>query len=179
MPKNPEKNKKTGLIVAIILALILLVAGFVFYKVLSDGKAVTPPPVAEKIKLDDEYKNTDGKMIEIAKETDDAEGYLKKLTDAKKNFVMYVSLPICNGDAAMFKEFVKDFQKNNKLSFYYLTSDYVKDTSIYDTVKYYPSVILYKDGKLTNYLHYDLDQDEKYYKSYEGFSSWFNANIEF
>ena len=102
----------------------------------------------------------------------------ENIVKEKKDFVLYVSLPICNGDAAKFKEFVLDFQHKNKVSFYYLTSDYIKDTSVYETVKYFPSVIIYKDGKIINYLRYDSDEDKEYYKSYDGFSKWLRANVE-
>ena len=83
-----------------------------------------------------------------------------------------------SGETAEFKEYVLRFQKENKISFYYLTSDYVKDTLIYETVKYFPSVIIYDKGKIVKYLRFDSDEDKDFYRSYDGFSKWFKANVK-
>jgi hypothetical protein len=175
--KTDKKSNKKLLIIAIATLVALAVFGFIFFKIL--GGAGKKVEVEESIVLDAEYKNTDGKMIELAKNEEDPARFLDELAAEKKNFVVYVSLPICNGDAAKFKQFVLDFQRKEKLSFVYITSDYIKDTFIYDTVKYFPSVIIVKEGKIINYLRYDSDEDVEYYKSYDGFSKWLKANVEY
>ena len=53
-----------------------------------------------------------------------------------------------------------------------------KDTSIYETVKYFPSVIIYDKGKIVKYLRFDSDEDKDFYRSYDGFSKWFKANVK-
>lgn len=175
--KTDKKSNKKLIIVAIVTLVALAVLGFVLFAVLGGtGKKVE---VETTIVLDAEYKNTDGKMIELAKETEDPARFLDELAAEKKNFVVYVSLPICTGDAAQFKQYVLDFQHKENLSFVYLTSDYIKDSFIYETVKYYPSVIVIKEGKIVNYLRYDSDEDMEYYKSYDGFAKWFKANVEY
>jgi hypothetical protein len=175
--KTDKKSNKKLLIIAIATLVALAVFGFIFFKIL--GGAGKKVEVEESIVLDAEYKNTDGKMIELAKNEEDPARFLDELAAEKKNFVVYVSLPICNGDAAKFKQFVLDFQRKENLSFVYITSDYIKDTFIYDTVKYFPSVIIVKEGKIINYLRYDSDEDVEYYKSYDGFSKWLKANVEY
>lgn len=175
--KTDKKSNKKLLIIAIATLVALAVFGFIFFKIL--GGAGKKVEVEESIILDAEYKNTDGKMIELAKNEEDPARFLDELAAEKKNFVVYVSLPICNGDAAKFKQFVLDFQRKENLSFVYITSDYIKDTFIYDTVKYFPSVIIVKEGKIINYLRYDSDEDVEYYKSYDGFSKWLKANVEY
>lgn len=175
--ESTKKSNKKLVIFSIITLVFLALFGFVFYKILEPK----PIEVKEKISLSAEYKNTDGSQIEIAKLVDEDKfvDYFENIVKEKKDFVLYVSLPICNGDAAKFKEFVLDFERKNHISFYYLTSDYVKDTSVYETVKFFPSVIIYKDGKIVNYLKYDSDEDKEFYKSYEGFEKWIRANVEF
>ena len=175
--KTDKKSNKKLLIIAIATLVALAVFGFIFFKIL--GGAGKKVEVEESIVLDAEYKNTDGKMIELAKNEEDPARFLDELAAEKKNFVVYVSLPICNGDAAKFKQFVLDFQRKENLSFVYITSDYIKDTFIYDTVKYFPSVIIVKEGKIINYLRYDSDEDVEYYKSYDGFSKWLKENVEY
>ena len=181
MSKNKKKveNKKL-IIIATIVLIALAIFGFVFYKIIDNAgkKAIE---VKDTIVLDAEYKNTDGKQIEIAKENKEEEvvAYFESLVDSKKSFVVYVSLPVCSGITAEFKPHVLEFQRRNSLSFYYLTSDYVKETSLYKTVKYFPSVITYKDGKIVNFLRYDSDEDLAYYQTYDNFAKWFEANVEF
>ncbi len=178
MPKNNSKtsNKKL-IIIAIATLVVLAVFGFVFYKVL--GGASQEIKVEETLLLDAKYKNTDGQQIELAEVSEDPVATLDQMFEDKKSFVLYVSLPICNGDAAKFKQYVLDFQHREKVSFYYLTSDYIKDSLVYETVKYFPSVIIVKEGKIINYLKYDSDEDIEYYKSYDGFSKWFKSNVEY
>lgn len=178
MPKtNSKPSNKKLIIIAIATLVALAVFGFVFYQILGgSGKKVE---VEETLVLDAEYKNTDGKQIELAEVSEDPVATLNQMFEDKKSFVLYVSLPICNGDAAKFKQYVLDFQHREKVSFYYLTSDYIKDSLVYETVKYFPSVIIVKEGKIINYLKYDSDEDIEYYKSYDGFSKWFKTNVEF
>ena len=179
MPKETtRKSDKRLIIISAITLAVIIVFGFVFYKIIEPK----PFEASEKIALQSEYKNTDGAQLELrklAESEDKVTEYFENIRAEKKDFVLYVSLPICNGDAAKFKEFVLDFQRKNHVSFYYLTSDYVKETSIYETVKFFPSVIIFKDGKIANYLKYDSDEDKEFYKTYEGFEKWIRANVEF
>jgi hypothetical protein len=179
--KKDEKRKKSKKLILIAIATLVALAvfGFILFAILG-GANKKELEVEDSIVLDAEYKNTNGNQIEIAKEVAETEvvPFFENLVASKKSFVIYVSLPICNGDAAKFKEYVLDFQRKNHVSFYYLTSDYIKDTSLYQTVKYYPSVITYRDGKIVNFLRYDSDEDLEFYKSYDGFERWFNANVK-
>lgn len=177
MSKAKRKTDKKLIIIAIATLVALAVFGFIFFAIL--GGANKTVEVEDSIVLDAEYKNTDGKQIEIAKESEDPARFLDEMIESEKSFVLYVSLPICNGDAAKFKEYVLDFQRREKVSFYYLTSDYIKDTKVYETVKFFPSVIIIKDGKIINFLKYDSDSDLEYYKSYDGFAKWLKANVKF
>ena len=173
-------TKKKPFIFGIVALVFLVALGFTLWKIFdrnSNEKPLNPPEVVTT--LDREYVGTDGKQIEIAKETEDVNGILNNLIENKKSFVIYVSLPICEGSTAEFKSYVHDFQKENSLSFYYLTSDYAKETMIFNTVKYFPSVIIVKEGEIVKYLRYDSDEDAEYYKSYDGFSKWFKNNVEY
>jgi hypothetical protein len=60
-----------------------------------------------------------------------------------------------------------------------MTSDFIKDTSLYQTVKYFPSVIIYRNGEIVKYLRYDSDEDKEFYKSYDGFEKWMKESVEF
>ena len=179
MKKNERKTNKKLVLWSVLTLVFILIIGFFGFRILR-GAENSEAGSENKIILDSSLKNTDGKQIEISKEVPEEEvvSYFENLVNSKKSFVIYVSLPICSGEAAKFKEYVLEFQKENKISFYYLTSDYIKDTSLYKTVKYFPSVITYSDGEIQNYLRYDSDEDAEFYKSYDGFSKWFKKNVE-
>lgn len=178
MTKKSERKNNSKLIIFSILTLVFLITlGVVGFSLLKNSEKQTTSS-DEQISLNSEYLNTDGKQIEISKQTENTEDFLQNLITEEKSFVVYASLPICSGETAEFKEYVLRFQKENKISFYYITSDYVKDTSIYETVKYFPSVIIYDKGKIVKYLRFDSDEDKDFYRSYDGFSKWFKANVK-
>ncbi|MDO4967287.1 MAG: hypothetical protein Q4E70_00760 [Candidatus Saccharibacteria bacterium] len=179
MVRKSERNSNSRLAIFSILTLVFLaILGFIVFLVLKNSE-VSAPVVSEQVVLDSEYVGTDGKQIEMTEISEDVSGVLEGLISEKKSFVVYVSLPVCSGVTAEFKEHVLKFQKENKLSFYYLTSDYVKDTSIYNSIKYFPSVIIYNKGEMVNFLRFDSDEDKGFYSSYDGFSKWFKANVSF
>lgn len=176
--KKSERSFNPRLIIFSILTLVFLATlGFVVFGILRSNEKVVSSE--DQVVLDSEYVGTDGKQIEISKVSEDVSEFLDKLISEKKSFVVYVSLPICSGETAEFKEHVLRFQKDNNLSFYYLTSDYVKDTAIYQSVKYFPSVIIYDKGEISKFLRFDSDEDKEYYRSLDGFSKWFKANVKF
>ena len=52
------------------------------------------------------------------------------------------------------------------------------DNSITTRIKYAPSMFIYKDGVVINYLDSSKDDDYEYYKSVEKLSEWFDKNID-
>lgn len=46
-----------------------------------------------------------------------------------------------------------------------------------ETLKYYPSVAIYQEGKIIAYLRADSNDDKSYYESVEGFREWFTKYI--
>ena len=179
MKKTNKNGNKKIIFVAILTLILLAFFGVVSYLLFGNSKP--QETIENSVVLDAEYLNTDGNQIEIAKKVDEKSvvPFFEQLINDKKSFVLYVSLPICNGDAAKFKEYVLEFQKKHNLSFVYMTSDFVKDTSLYQTVKYFPSVIIYRNGEIVKYLRYDSDEDKEFYKSYDGFEKWMKESVEF
>lgn len=80
--KPDKKSNKKLLIIAIATLVALAVFGFIFFKIL--GGAGKKVEVEESIVLDAEYKNTDGKMIELAKNEEDPARFLDELAAEKK-----------------------------------------------------------------------------------------------
>ena len=48
----------------------------------------------------------------------------------------------------------------------------MKESKLYELVKYYPSVAVIKDGEVVKYLRADEDEDAGIYNNYEEFVDW-------
>ena len=83
--ESTKKSNKKLVIFSIITLVFLALFGFVFYKILEPK----PIEVKEKIVLLNEYKNTDGSQIEIAKLVDEDKvvDYFENIVKEKKDFV--------------------------------------------------------------------------------------------
>lgn len=168
MAEKTKTRSHTWLIIGLLSAVIVVVVGFVFSRVLEkSGDIVENNPVV----IDAEFYSEEGQKKITADE-------LKAAIDQKKSFVLFVSYPICSEETAQFKEYVREFQEKNKISFYYITTDDIDGTVVKDTIKYFPTVAVFEKGKIKNYLRFDSDEDLQYYKSIEGFSKWFYANVK-
>ena len=49
----------------------------------------------------------------------------------------------------------------------------MKETSLYDDIKYYPSFVIFKEGKAIDYLDANNENDTNYYKSVKDIERFF------
>ena len=118
--------------------------------------------------LDDKYYG-ENKITEIGIDE------FNNLIDNKESFVVFVYQPACS-TSAEFEEVVTDFLEQNQISIYK-----IKFSEIYENVnflKFYPSFIIYKKGKMVDFLEADKDSDLKYYQSVDGFTEWFTKYVK-
>ncbi len=101
---------------------------------------------------------------------------LNKLIDDKETFIMYIYLPGCSS-CAEFKVVLDEFQKDNKLTFYSTEIANAQKTELNDKIKFAPSFVIYKEGKLVAYLDAQSDKDKDYYKSVDKFKEWLTKYI--
>ena len=123
----------------------------------------------EKFYLEDSYYG-DNKLIEI--NNDD----LKKLEEDKKDFVLFVYLPGCSS-CAEFKTVLEDFLTENNININYISILDTDGTSVENKVKFAPSFMVYKDGKVVDLLDSNSDEDLSYFKSAESFKNWLEKYI--
>lgn len=123
----------------------------------------------EKFYLEDKYYGT-GEFIDVNKEE------LESIIKDKENFLLYTynnycSLPIpCD---SIFGSVMKEYGFNVlQIKF----SDF-KETNLYKKVKLAPSVLIFKDGKLVEFLDAESDNDLKKYQDKEEFKNWLNNYI--
>ncbi len=100
----------------------------------------------------------------------------KNLENDKKNFGVFVYLPGCTS-CAEFSEVLNEFIKDNKINFYTISILDVSDTSITETIKYAPSMILYKEGKVVSYLDATSNDDKPALTNIDSFKSWIEEYV--
>lgn len=95
----------------------------------------------------------------------------EQLIKNKASFVLFVDMAGCitaNGLRNMLSEITSEHQ----LQFLHIMWPEAKDTSLHDSVKYYPSIVIVKDGKIVDFLKADLDEHAKYYNSTSDLFNW-------
>lgn len=101
---------------------------------------------------------------------------LRNLIKNKENFAIFVYQPMCI-TSSDFEEVLNQFLEENPLNIYKIPFSSIKDTDIGEKIKYYPSFIIYKDGKIVDYLEANKDEDVKYYSSKDEFKDWFTRYV--
>ncbi len=95
----------------------------------------------------------------------------EKMTEDGKSFVLFVDQGGCDA-ADKLRGFMKDWSSNTGALVYRIMFSDMKESSLYDYVKYYPSVALIKDGEVVKWLKADSDEDADIYNSYDLLSEW-------
>ena len=120
--------------------------------------------------LEKEYYNN-AELIEIDSNK------LKKLEDQNKNFILFVHTPgVCTFQIP-FEPIVRKFITENKITIYSLPYNEIDNTSINKYLKYSPSIIIFKDGKMYKYLDPNSKKDLSYYQSLENFTKWIKESV--
>lgn len=123
-----------------------------------------------KIKLDDKYYKR-SEFIDIDYlDVDD-------LIKSKENFVVFIYQPMCTMSSE-FEKLLDEYMDIRKISIYKMSFTDMKKTSLKDTVKFYPSFIIFKDGEVVDFLDADSDEDTNKYKILKAFKEWFEGYVE-
>ena len=120
----------------------------------------------EKIHLSDKYYNK-GNYINI-KDLDGLE---------KDSYVIYTYNYYCSFEIPCEKVF-KEYMEKYKIDFLSMPFEYCKKTSLYKKVKFGPSIVIVKQGKVIAYLDADDDKDLEKYQDSKKFEEWINKYIE-
>lgn len=124
----------------------------------------------EKFYLEDKYYGNNN-LTEIDIKT------LNKLIDDKESFGLFIYEPSCV-TSNEFNEVLFSFQEENNIVFYKFPFSQINGTSLEKEIKYYPSFIIYKDGKIIDFLEADKDEDTKRYKNKNDFKNWFFSYVK-
>jgi hypothetical protein len=100
----------------------------------------------------------------------------EKLIDAKKSFVVFVDQGGCT-TADKLKEYTSRYADEKGLKPYKIMFEEMKETSLHDSVKYYPSFVIISRGKVIGWLRGDSDEDSNAYNNYDDFLEWVSRYI--
>lgn len=95
----------------------------------------------------------------------------ESLLAAKKSFIVFVDQNGCS-TADTLREFVTKYAEDHNMIIYRMMFSAVKESSLHEKVKYYPSVVLVFKGKVWKYLRADEVADAAVYNDYDAFLRW-------
>ena len=166
MKKSGKKQKKDKKNTIFLLAGLLFV---VFGSILFIG-AVSGWFGSSKVVIDKEYYSEDVSFLDL-----DINKY-EELIDAKRSFIVFVDQDGCT-TADRLREYITGFMSKNGVSVYKMMFSDMKESSLHDFVKYYPSVVLISKGKPVVWLRADSDEDSEMYNNYDAFKKWINKYL--
>ena len=158
-----EKKKQMG-VLGLVVALVVVLFGGVLFMGAVSGWFNDP----SQVKLDAEYvcgEECDGGMMEL-----DAAGY-EELAKKGGSFVVFVDQEGCT-TADRLREYVTDWSLSAGVKVYRMMFSEVKEASLHEVVKYYPSVAVVSRGVVVGALKADSDEDAGAYNDYEDFKGW-------
>lgn len=100
-----------------------------------------------------------------------------ELIETKKSFIMLVDQGGCK-TADKLRGFVEDYAREVGVMVYRIMFDEMRETSLHDYVKYYPSVVVVSRGMPVAWLRADKDEDADEYNNYEVFKLWIQKYLE-
>ena len=151
--------KKTILIIiAILIALCLILTGLWFYE------------KKQKFYLEDKYYANP-----VAQETELSN--INKLIKDKESFVLFIYQPLCTTSYSL-SGILDTYSKETGLSYYTIQYSKIKGTETFDYIKYYPSFVIFKKGKMVDFLDAESDDDTEKFKESKAFADWLESYIK-
>jgi len=119
----------------------------------------------EKFYLNNKYYN-EGNFITI-----------NNIDNLKKDtYILYTYNNYCTFKKPC-EEVFKEYMEKYKIDFYKMPFDQFKKTTLYTKVRYAPSIIIIKEGKIIKYLDANSNKDLEKYQDTKKFEEWINKYI--
>ena len=123
-----------------------------------------------KFYLNDEYYNA-GKLVDI----DSKE--LTNMLKSNDSLILFTYNPYCNFKVSC-ENVVENFSKNNNITIFKIPFEEFKNTKLYNTIKYAPSIILVNKGKIETYLDPNKDEDSIKYQDEKALKDYIEMYID-
>lgn len=102
---------------------------------------------------------------------------IRNLIKDKKSFAVFVYQPACR-TSEDFEKIVQKYGSDHKISFLKTNFSDLKSSGLVPELKYYPSMLLYRDGKLVTFLRAGSDEDVKVYQNEADFVTWWQKYVK-
>ncbi len=99
-----------------------------------------------------------------------------KMAKEGQSFLMFIDQGGCH-TADKLREFVQKYSAEAGQTFYRMMFSDMKETGLAESVKYYPSVAVVRDGNVVAWLRADEEEDSDEYNDYEAFKAWMEQYI--
>lgn len=162
---SKDKKKQMGALSLVIALVVILMGGILFVGAVS-GWFDDP-----KVKLDEEYYTDEAEFVELSVE--EYEG----LIEAKKSFIVFVDQDGCT-TADRLREYVEQYMAETGVLVYRMMFNKMRESSLHEWVKYYPSVVVVDKGTVRVYLRADSDDDAEAYNNYDAFKGWMGQYLQ-
>lgn len=123
----------------------------------------------KKIILADQYYATGGFLKSTSNE-------VKELLKKQESFLLFTYNNFCNMSVSC-ETIFEEFMKESNVRMYSIPFKDFRETPLYDTVKYAPSIIIIKKGKILTYLDANSDEDLKLYQNVTEFTNWIKQYV--
>lgn len=161
-----SKKKKIG---GLVVGLIAVVLGSVLFMFAVAGVFNNQMTV-----LDGEYYCEGTCESELEELTEES---YEKLIEEKKSFVVFVDQIGCD-TADKLRGFTNDYFPEQGVRIYKMMFSTLKETSLHEKVKYYPSLVVISKGTVKAFLRADSDEDAKVFNEYGSFIDWVNKRVK-
>lgn len=159
------KKRQTNIIKLLVALFVVVFGGILFVGAVSGWFNRT------KVKIDSEYYVDSPSFMEISGEE------YGGLVNEKKSFLLFVDQNGCDV-ADRLRNYISDYAQEKGISVYRMMFQDLKNTSLYEKVKYYPSVVIFDRGRVKDFLEADNDEDAEMYSDYSAFVNWLKNRVE-
>ena len=146
------KKKKIIMILGVILFLVVIF-GIILWQ-----KSARPFRLESKYYEKSEYLDLDKEKFE-------------QLTGAKESFVVFICQDLC-ANSAEFNKLLDQFLAKHQMTIYKMYYSDVEETTLGEKIKYYPSFVIFRKGKIVDFLSADKDEHIKVYQDANEFEKW-------
>ena len=153
-----SKNKIIYILLAIILLVIL---ALILFKNFNQS---------QKFYLNSEYYNSKG-IVKIDSKK------VKELQNNKTSYILFTNNLYCTFKIPC-ETIFEEYSISNNVEILNIPFEDFKNTEFYNNIKYAPSVLIIKKGKLIAYLDANSDRDYNKYQNIEDFTKWINSYIK-
>ena len=126
-----------------------------------------------KVEISSEYSCSASEAEEFINLT--PEDY-ENLVGEEKSFVIFVDQDGCT-TADGLRERIIEYAKANGIKINRIMFSDMKETSLGDKIKYYPSVAIVSEGEPVVWLRSDSDEDADVYNNYDALVAWFEKYL--